>query len=118
MPEKPPPICILRSIGFFDVSSAIGFVLCDRRKKRTVGAFARADPQIPPRGVEPLEANRQPLDNKALTENQNPVLSTSLDKILRNYPELRDLVKLWPELPGHIKAAIKALVQTHIAGKD
>jgi hypothetical protein len=26
--------------------------------------------------------------------------------------DLADIVAIWPELPGHIKAAIKALVQT------
>jgi hypothetical protein len=29
-------------------------------------------------------------------------------------PDLAALVKTWPDLPGPIKAAIKALVQTHI----
>ncbi len=28
--------------------------------------------------------------------------------------ELAEIVAMWPELPVHIKAAIKALVQTHI----
>jgi hypothetical protein len=39
-------------------------------------------------------------------------LSTGLDKILQKYPDLRQIVKAWPKLPEHIKAAIKALVQT------
>jgi len=28
-------------------------------------------------------------------------------------PDLAEIVAAWPELPGHIKAAIKALVQTY-----
>jgi len=28
-------------------------------------------------------------------------------------PDLEEIVRIWPGLPEHIKAAIKALVQTH-----
>ncbi len=32
----------------------------------------------------------------------------------KNLPaDLTEIVHLWPELPGHIKAAIKALIHTH-----
>jgi len=30
--------------------------------------------------------------------------------------DLAEIVAVWPELPGHIKAAIKALIQTHTKG--
>ena len=31
------------------------------------------------------------------------------------HPDLAKIVTVWPELPVHIKAAIKALIQTHDA---
>ena len=67
---------------------------------------------IAPRGFEPLKGNQQPVDNKTLTKNQNPVLSTGLDKILQKYPELEQIITAWPNLPEHIKVAIKALIES------
>ena len=50
--------------------------------------------------------------NKELTKNENPVFDTSLDNLLQKYPDLAAVVKAWPNLPEHIKAAIKALIES------
>jgi hypothetical protein len=68
--------------------------------------------QIAPRGFEPLNNNSKVPVNKTLTKNSNPVLSTSLDKIVQKYPDLSQLVKAWPELPEDTKTAIKALIES------
>ena len=70
-----------------------------------------------PRGVEPLSGNSKAPVNKQLTKNTNPVLATSLDKTLQKYPELREIVEVWPVLPERSKKSIKALVQTDKAEK-
>jgi len=73
--------------------------------------------KIPPRGVEPLKGNHQAANNKTLTENQNPVLSTGLDNLLQKYPDLRQIVKVWPELSKQDKKTIMAPVKKHITEK-
>ena len=63
--------------------------------------------------------NQQAVDNTELTENQNPVLSTGLDKTLQKDPELNAIITAWPNLPEHIKKTIKTLIAAHItASKD
>jgi len=64
------------------------------------------------REFEHLKTNQHTTNNKRLTEKQNPVLSTSLDKILQKYHEIKRIITTWPNLPEHIKEAIKALVES------
>jgi hypothetical protein len=40
-------------------------------------------------------------------------LAQNLAFFLLKHPELEQIIRVWPELPEHIKAAIKALVRTH-----
>ncbi len=69
----------------------------------------------PPRvGLEPTRSNLQSLENKALTENQNSVLATGLDILLQKYPELEQIITVWPELPEQVKNTIKELIQSYI----
>jgi hypothetical protein len=43
--------------------------------------------------VESLKKKPQTLDNKALTETADPVLSTGLDKVLQKHPEIASAIQ-------------------------
>ena len=53
------------------------------------------------------------------TKSSNPEESGAKCGALKdkNDSDLAKIIEAWPELPEHIKAAIKALVQTHSAEK-
>ena len=66
-----------------------------------------------PRGDEHNSAN----NDSNITYNSTPVKrwpesGTDSAKTPKISPELEQIVSAWPELPEHIKVAIKALVQT------
>ncbi|MHC4397811.1 MAG: tyrosine-type recombinase/integrase [Planctomycetota bacterium] len=50
-------------------------------------------------------------DKTGTCENENKNLSADLSKLIQKYPDLLKIVKAWPGLPEHIKAAIKTLIE-------
>ncbi len=63
-----------------------------------------------PQGSRTLEAIRQPLSDAAVTQNQNPVLATGLDKIVQKDADFRTLVEAWPDLAEDTKTTIRTLI--------
>jgi len=64
----------------------------------------------------------QSTEDKALTptgesgdKSENPNLVSGLFSKSEIEPDFLQLIEAWPSLPEHIKAAIKALIQTHKA---
>jgi hypothetical protein len=71
-----------------------------------------------------LPKNDKPLISKDLRCTQTGAYKPAYKKIPKTAetqsenlsPDLTEIVAVWPELPEHIRAAIKALVQTSIQG--
>ncbi|MCX5637106.1 MAG: hypothetical protein NTX52_05370, partial [Planctomycetota bacterium] len=71
-----------------------------------------------------VDEKSQPQQKQELIDTQSERLQTSLQKNPENGQksgdnlpdDLAEIVAAWPELPEHIKAAIKALVHTQIKG--
>jgi hypothetical protein len=79
--------------------------------------------------MSPLVKNDKDVNNKDLANN-NSVMDRKTDrKNIKTIEkqgkidtselpsDLAEIVALWPELPEHIKAAIKALIETHTKGQ-
>ncbi|MFB0553399.1 MAG: hypothetical protein ACETWQ_08805 [Phycisphaerae bacterium] len=74
----------------------------------------------------PIPKNDKSCDTKDLQRTQKGAYKPAyknFPKTAEGWPpdlpaDLTEIVAVWPELPEHIKAAIKALVQIHIEEKD
>jgi hypothetical protein len=75
-----------------------------------------AAPKIAPRGFEPLNDLKQGITNKEVIQNpktHSDIYSdNSLQKTLRNSPELKQIIHKWAELSKDGKKAILDIVRT------
>jgi len=44
-------------------------------------------------------------------------LAENLALLYQKYPELQQIISAWPDLPEHIKAAVKTLVNSSLRGR-
>ncbi len=83
-----------------------------KHARETRGGALRPTPQQPPpRGIEPLSANAQGVEEQALTEDAESVLALRLALLVQNDPELAGVLTAGPDLPQAVKAGISAMVK-------
>ena len=107
--DKQEGILIKRNVSMYFERSYITEVLHGQRMFNTLVACSN-----------PTDSSSQLPKNKEVTnlkENGNtsekPELVFGLFFESQNDPDLKLILQRWPELPEHIKLAIKALIQTH-----
>lgn len=83
-------------------------------------------PPVGATGLEPVTVKSEDSANKELTEKQKTgtaqklprTCNSDIKSLAENDTDLQQIIIAWPSLPEHIKAAIKALVQTYIKNKE
>ncbi len=75
------------------------------------GAPGRDDPNLPPRGIEPLSENAQVVDNTRVTADGESVLASCLALLAQKDVDLGSVIRAWPKLPEAVKAGITAMVR-------
>jgi hypothetical protein len=68
------------------------------------------------RFTKPESENANLLNNQALTETGENVLASCLALLSQKDADLALVVEHWPNLPEHIKAAVKTLVNSFLQG--
>ena len=77
---------------------------------------ARQDSDLQPSDSKSADHNTKPcvkVSKTKISETSGPELVCGLFFESENDPDLKLFAQCWPELPEHIKAAIKALVRIH-----
>ncbi len=80
----------------------------------TFGSVDRRPKNVSPEKTKTCETSKTQLTPQLTpkTQQQGEIDTSELSS------DLAEIVAVWPELPEHIKAAIKALVQTHNAENE
>jgi hypothetical protein len=69
------------------------------------------------RFTKPESETLNQLNNQALTETGETVLASCLALLAEKDPDLALVVERWPDMPEHIKAAVKALINSSLQGE-
>ena len=108
--------------GFFSFSPAIFSMATEPACRFVEHNSGRRTKRLPKEGIEPSPCCQDgilnpaskcdnSLTDKALTDSSQNNLAENLALSLQEYPELGQLVKVWPGLPDSVKRQIMELIE-------